>query len=137
MIDVGQAVDTGHPKALEFLRRDLSVVSSFFRRKEVGGCLADGLAERFVVGYPGPFPTSSSPSEARGDGRSGGEEGQGVAAADGGEGEGEETPLAGVELVLEVRERKSLGNWLLTGQATFCCHGSSNHEVGTFDLRTI
>ncbi|CAN0116546.1 unnamed protein product, partial [Ectocarpus sp. 13 AM-2016] len=35
VIDVGQAVDTGHPKARELLRRDMSVVDSFFRRKGV------------------------------------------------------------------------------------------------------
>lgn len=54
VIDVGQAVDTGHPKARELLSRDLSVVTDFFRRQGVKGCLDSAVAEHFVVGYRGP-----------------------------------------------------------------------------------
>ncbi|CAM9936393.1 unnamed protein product, partial [Laminaria digitata] len=35
VIDVGQAVDTGHSKAREYLSRDLTVVGEFFRKKGV------------------------------------------------------------------------------------------------------
>ncbi|CAM9275634.1 unnamed protein product [Ectocarpus sp. 12 AP-2014] len=92
VIDVGQAVDTGHPKARELLRRDMSVVESFFRRKGVTGCLEAAVAERFVVAYRGP---SSCDHDA--------------AAADvtveGGGGTGEEErPLSGVEVILELME---------------------------------
>ena len=33
MIDFGQAVSTGHPKAAEFLRRDISNITGFFRKR--------------------------------------------------------------------------------------------------------
>lgn len=102
VIDVGQAVDTGHPKAREFLRRDLFVVDSFFRRKGVSGCLSADLAESFVVGYQGPFSCSSS--DGGGGGGGGIRSGRvGKDAAD----SGEQAPLAGVELILEVRARRA------------------------------
>lgn len=118
VIDVGQAVDIGHPKAREFLRRDLSVVDSFFQRKGMSGRLLDlALAERFVVDFRGPSSSSSSTSSsssfsgevnaatAAGSGDNSGPTccggGGGPVVADG----GEERPLAGVEVVLEVRIR--------------------------------
>lgn len=54
VIDVGQAVDTGHSKAREYLARDLAVVGDFFSKKGVSGCLSTRNAEEFVVGYRGP-----------------------------------------------------------------------------------
>lgn len=35
MIDVGQAVEYDHPMALDFLRRDLTVILDFFSKKKV------------------------------------------------------------------------------------------------------
>lgn len=84
---MGQAVDTGHPKAREFLRRDLAVIESFFRRKGLSGCLDVAVAERFVVEYHGP--SSSDVAE-------------GASQNHAGE---ERIPLAGVEVVLQVRGR--------------------------------
>ncbi|CAM9930007.1 unnamed protein product [Ectocarpus sp. 4 AP-2014] len=100
VIDVGQAVDTGHPKARELLRRDMSVVESFFRRKGVTGCLEAALAERFVVTYRGPSSCDHDAAAA--------------AAADvtveGGGGTGEEErPLSGVEVILELMETPGIG----------------------------
>lgn len=83
MIDVGQAVDTGHAKAREFLARDLAVVTSFFRRQGVDGCLDPSLAEEFVVGYRGPSEEHTS------DGQGGDEGGAGK-------------PLSGLRLLSEV-----------------------------------
>lgn len=54
VIDVGQAVDIGHPKARDYLSRDVSVVTDFFRRKGVSNCLQESVAEDFVVSYRGP-----------------------------------------------------------------------------------
>ncbi|CAM9288886.1 unnamed protein product, partial [Discosporangium mesarthrocarpum] len=62
VIDLGQAVDIGHPKALELLRRDLEVVTDFSRRKGVANLLPIPLAEVFVTKYLGPFDFPSSTS---------------------------------------------------------------------------
>lgn len=43
LIDVGQAVDVGHPSAFEFLNRDVKVISAFFERKGIEGARAEAL----------------------------------------------------------------------------------------------
>lgn len=97
MIDVGQAVDIGHPKAREYLSRDVSVVTDFFRRQGVDRCLDTALAEEFVVDYYGPFETdkTGSAEESHSYGRGGGGGPLGV------EGDG---PPIGLRVLSEVSE---------------------------------
>ncbi|CAM9984892.1 unnamed protein product [Ectocarpus fasciculatus] len=97
VIDVGQAVDTGHPKARELLRRDMSVVESFFTRKGLAGCLEAAVAERFVVSYRGP---SSCDHDAAG---------VSVTVEGGGGTSEEERPLSGVDVILELMETPGIG----------------------------
>lgn len=91
MIDVGQAVDTGHPKARELLSRDLSVVTEFFRRQGVDGCLDTSVVEQFVVGYPGPSHHGEVGSA------------EVAAASAAGRGAGDEEPLTGVQVITQVQ----------------------------------
>lgn len=92
VIDVGQAVDTGHPKARELLSRDLSVVTEYFRRQGVDGCLDTSVVEQFVVGYPGPsHHVEVGSAEVA------------VAAVAAGRGAGDEEPLTGVQVITQVQ----------------------------------
>lgn len=99
VIDVGQAVDLGHSKAGEYLARDISVITEFFRRQGVVGCLKADAANQFVVGYAGPseheFETELGSVK----------ENQQERKERGGDdkNEDEETPLTGYQFILEVR----------------------------------
>ena len=48
LIDFGQAVERNHPAALDLLRRDLSIVRSFFAKKDIVA-LSDEECEKFIV----------------------------------------------------------------------------------------
>lgn len=89
VIDVGQAVDTGHVKAREYLSRDIAVTSSFFTRQGVKSCLDQTLAEQFVLGYAGPSHLVDG----------GGSHASGAAAVN----EEPGSPPNGVAIVTEVR----------------------------------
>lgn len=102
MIDVGQAVDIGHSKAREYLSRDISVVTEFFRRQGVDHCLDTALAEEFIVDYCGPFKpenicTMEDDSRYGGGGRGGGD--GGPSSLDDNE------PPTGLRVLSEVRKR--------------------------------
>ena len=101
MIDVGQAVDTGHPKSREFLARDLSVVTDFFRRKGVSRCLDPSLAEAFVVSYRGPSDALEAAEE-------GGLAGPAGRTSRGGGDRGREPPTGG-EVITEVGRWEGVG----------------------------
>lgn len=48
MIDFGQAVDTSHPSAKQYLKRDLSIVRDFFAKQGIK-TLSNEAAEEYVI----------------------------------------------------------------------------------------
>ena len=48
MIDFGQAVDTSHPLAKQYLKRDLSIVRDFFAKQGIK-TLPNEAAEKYVI----------------------------------------------------------------------------------------
>jgi RIO kinase 1 len=49
MIDVSQSVEHDHPHALDFLRRDITNINDFFRKKHVK-VFRDWNVFQFIVG---------------------------------------------------------------------------------------
>lgn len=107
MIDVGQAVDVGHLKSGDYLARDLSVITDFFRRKGVTGCLEAAQATRFVIGYRGPFECA----------RDGEPVGKGTDDSDEVGEEGEGPPPTGYAILLEVRVASAESTGRLSGRS--------------------
>ena len=48
LIDFGQAVDTSHPSAKQYLKRDLSIVRDFFTKQGIK-TLSNDAAEEYVI----------------------------------------------------------------------------------------
>lgn len=76
LIDVGQSVRTAHPRAPEFLKRDLHIVSQFFRRQlgDGGGVMPDAALMAFVRMRR---PRRAGGGEEDGEGKEGQGQGQG------------------------------------------------------------